>query len=108
MERLDPMPIRAIAFVQLQLAQVLSKQGYEDESLNVMSRAAGDTTPPPPPHTHTHKAQAHTYIHIHTYTYTITWVLSLQYLTSSNPSLPNTLIISGDMLLLLLLILCYY
>ena len=72
MERLDPMPIRAIAFVQLQLAQVLSKQGYEDESLNVMSRAAGDTTPPPPPpHTHTQSTSTHihthTHIHIHNY-----------------------------------------
>ena len=82
MERLDPMPIRAIAFVQLQLAQVLSKQGYEDESLNVMSRAAGDpsgggggggdtTPPPPPPHTHTQSTSTHihthTHIHIHNY-----------------------------------------
>jgi hypothetical protein len=40
MERLDPLPVRAIAFVQLQLSQVLSRQGYEDESLNVLCRAA--------------------------------------------------------------------
>lgn len=40
MEKLEPTPVRAIAFVQLQLSQVLSRQGYEEESLNVLYRAA--------------------------------------------------------------------
>jgi hypothetical protein len=39
MERLDPTPQRAIAFVQLQLSQVLSRLGYEDEAMRVLAKA---------------------------------------------------------------------
>jgi len=40
LERLDPVPHRALAFVQIQLSQVLSKQGHEDEALRVLDKAA--------------------------------------------------------------------
>jgi len=40
LERLDPMPVRAVAFVQTQLSQVLSKQGHNDEALRVLDKAA--------------------------------------------------------------------
>jgi hypothetical protein len=39
MEKLDPLPLRAIVFVQLQLSQVLSKLGYEDEAMRVLAKA---------------------------------------------------------------------
>jgi tetratricopeptide (TPR) repeat protein len=40
LERLDPLPVRAVAFVQTQLSQVLSKQGHNDEALRVLDKAA--------------------------------------------------------------------
>ncbi len=39
MERLEPSPHRAIAFIQIQLAQVLFKQDYEDEAILVLTNA---------------------------------------------------------------------
>lgn len=39
MEKLIPYPDRAIAFIQMQLCQVLSKQGYTDEAILVLSKA---------------------------------------------------------------------
>lgn len=40
LERLDPVPHRAVAFVQTQLSQVLHKQGHADEALRVLDKAA--------------------------------------------------------------------
>jgi hypothetical protein len=39
MEKLVPLPDRAIAFIQIQLCQVLSKQGHNDEAILVLSKA---------------------------------------------------------------------
>jgi len=39
-EKLEPTPHRAIAFVQVQLSQVLTKQGHANEALNVLDKAA--------------------------------------------------------------------
>lgn len=39
-EKLDPIPHRTIAFVQVQLSQVFHKQGYVDESMRVLDKAA--------------------------------------------------------------------
>jgi len=39
MEKLLPLPERAIAFIQIQLCQVLSKQGDNDEAILVLSKA---------------------------------------------------------------------
>ncbi len=38
-EKLDPTPHRAVAFVQMQLSQVLAKQGHSDEALCVLDKA---------------------------------------------------------------------
>ena len=40
LERLDPVPLRAVSFVQAQLSQALAKQGHEDEALRVLDKAA--------------------------------------------------------------------
>lgn len=40
LEKLDPAPLRAVAFVQTQLSQVLEKQGHVDEALRVLDKAA--------------------------------------------------------------------
>ena len=39
-EKLEPTPHRAIAFVQVQLSQVLTKQGHANEALSVLDKAA--------------------------------------------------------------------
>ena len=41
MEKFNPLPQRAISFTQIQLSQVLSKLGHEDEARMVLSKAAG-------------------------------------------------------------------
>ena len=40
MQKLNPIPYRAIAFIQVQLSQILQKQGHDEESLQVLSKAA--------------------------------------------------------------------
>ncbi len=40
MQKLNPIPFRAIAFIQVQLSQILQKQGHDEESLQVLSKAA--------------------------------------------------------------------
>eukprot|EP01041_Mallomonas_annulata_P007315 gene7315-14913_t len=40
MERLHPPPYRAIAFVQVQLSQILAKEGHEKEAIEVLRAAA--------------------------------------------------------------------
>jgi tetratricopeptide (TPR) repeat protein len=39
MEKLDPLPLRALAFTQTQLSAVLSKQKHVEESIQVLSKA---------------------------------------------------------------------
>ena len=39
MERLEPLPLRAMAFSQVQLSNVLAKQRHSDESMHVLSKA---------------------------------------------------------------------
>jgi tetratricopeptide (TPR) repeat protein len=39
MEKLDPIPLRALAFTQIQLSSVLFKQKYTDEALQVIVKA---------------------------------------------------------------------
>lgn len=40
MEKLNPVPVRAIAFVQIQLSQILFKQGHIDEAQKIISQAS--------------------------------------------------------------------
>jgi hypothetical protein len=40
LERVQPLPYRALAFAQLQLSQVLTKEGHDGQALQVLDKAA--------------------------------------------------------------------